>query len=203
MKKYIGIITIATFLTACGGSDQQAAENTVPEDKPLVSKNTEAFNHSFQSLLSSYDALRNALTDYDTTAANTASVQLASASDSLPLKEIKGDSTGAIKETAASYTAAISSAAKTLVTEAQLEKKKRQFQAISDALYDLIRTVKYDQQKIYRQHCPMAFNDEEEAYWISVSDQVVNPYLGKKHPKYKATMLECGDVADSLDFRNK
>jgi hypothetical protein len=203
MKKYIGIITIVTFLAACGGNDKKAAENMNEQAKPLVSRNTETFNHSFSTILTSYDALKSALTDYDTTAANTAAGQLATATDSLKLQEIKGDSTGAIKETAASYTATISSAAKMLITETGLEKKKRQFQSISDALYDLIRTVKYDQQKIYRQHCPMAFNDEEEAYWISISNEVINPYLGKKHPKYKASMLSCGDVADSLDFRKK
>lgn len=202
MKKYIGIIVIATSLLACKGRDQQAQETTPVENKPLVSKNTETFNHSFEQLLTAYDSLKNALTDYDTTAANAAAGQLAKASDNLPLKEIKGDSTGAIKETAASYTSTISSDAKTLVTETEPEKKKRQFQAISDAMFDLIRTVKYDKQKIYRQHCPMAFNDQEEAYWISTSNEVINPYLGKKHPKYKGTMVNCGDVADSLDFRH-
>ena len=201
MKKYISILAITALIASCGGNDKKAAENTTGEAQPLVSRNTEAFNRSFKTLLASYDGLKNALADYDTAAANIASSQLAIASDSLQLKEIKGDSTGTIQQTAASYTVAISAASKTLITETELEKKKRQFQSISDALYDLIRTVKYDQQKIYRQHCPMAFNDQEEAYWISVSDEVVNPYLGKKHPKYKASMLNCGDVADSLDFR--
>lgn len=201
MNKMIGLLLIAGSLAACGGSDQQAKESTTTAAKPLVSVNTDAFNRSFSVILSAYDSLKDALADYDTAAANKAATQLKAATDSLPLKEIKGDSTGAIKETAASYISTVTSSAKTLITEAELEKKKRQFQAISDALYDLIRTVKYDKQKIYRQHCPMAFNDSEEAYWISVSDKVVNPYLGKKHPKYKATMLECGDIADSLDFR--
>lgn len=201
MKNIITSIAIAALLIACGGNDQKAAENTDQEMKPLVSRNTGTFNRSFAAMLSCYDALKDAFTEYDTAGVDKAADRLAAASDSLPLQEIKDDSTGAVKETAASYMSSISTAAKTLVTESGLENKKRQFQSISDALFDLIRTVKYDQQKVYRQHCPMAFNDEEEAYWISVSDQVVNPYLGKKHPKYKATMLECGDVADSLDFR--
>jgi hypothetical protein len=71
---------------------------------------------------------------------------------------------------------------------------------ISEALYNLVRTVKYDRQKLYHQHCPMAFNDEEEAWWISNSNKIENPYLGKKHPKYKGTMIGCGDITDSLDF---
>jgi hypothetical protein len=49
----------------------------------------------------------------------------------------------------------------------------------------------------------MAFNDEEEANWLSNSSKVVNPYLGKHHPKYKAGMLHCGDVVDSVDYTRK
>lgn len=74
---------------------------------------------------------------------------------------------------------------------------------ISDAMYDLVRTVNFDRQIIYHQHCPMAFNDSEGAYWLSNSRAVINPYLGKKHPKYKAAMLACGEVTDSLDFSGR
>jgi hypothetical protein len=49
----------------------------------------------------------------------------------------------------------------------------------------------------------MAFNDTEEAFWLSDKNRVVNPYLGSKHPKYKGSMLHCGDITDSLDFRKK
>jgi len=49
----------------------------------------------------------------------------------------------------------------------------------------------------------MAFNDSDEAYWLSNSREIVNPYLGKKHPRYKAGMLACGDLTDSLDFSSE
>ena len=120
--------------------------------------------------------------------------------DSLKTSEIKGDSTGTIKQTAADFAATMSGSAKGFRGETDLVKKKREFQLISEALYNLVRTVKYDRQKLYHQHCPMAFNDEEEAWWISNSNKIENPYLGRKHPKYKATMVECGDITDSLDF---
>ena len=69
---------------------------------------------------------------------------------------------------------------------------------ISEGLYNLVRTVKYDRQKLYHQHCPMAFNDEEEAWWISNSNKIENPYMGKNHPTYHAGMLGCGEVKDSI-----
>jgi hypothetical protein len=48
----------------------------------------------------------------------------------------------------------------------------------------------------------MAFSDTEEAFWLSNKNQVVNPYLGSKHPTYKNKMLHCGDITDSDFVRN-
>ena len=181
------------------GASSTEKKNTSPG--PLaISKNSEIFNESFEKLLNGYFSLKEALTDYDTARADVAAKALAGFADSLKTSEIKGDSTGIIKQTAADFAGTISGSAKGLAGETDLTKKKREFQLISEGLYNLIRTVKYDRQKLYHQHCPMAFNDEEEAWWISNSNKIVNPYLGLKHPKYKGAMISCGDIADSLDF---
>jgi hypothetical protein len=199
MKNRYLFLCITLCFFSCGGEDKKAAENNTENQPQAAGKNTAAFNQSFDKLLNSYYALKDGLVEYDTAKANAASRQLAVYADSLAIDEIRNDSTGAIKETARNYTGTISASAKGLVGETELEKKKREFQMISDAMYDLVRTVKYDQQKIYHQHCPMAFG-EEDAYWISNSSEIVNPYLGKQHPKYKSGMLHCGDITDSLDF---
>ena len=114
MNKQIGIIVIAAFLFACKGKDQQATDIESLDSKPLISKNTAVFNTAFERILATYNRLKNAITDYDLTAANAAATRLSAAADSLPLTEIKGDTTGAIKQTAASYTSTISSAAKNI-----------------------------------------------------------------------------------------
>jgi hypothetical protein len=49
----------------------------------------------------------------------------------------------------------------------------------------------------------MAFKDSEEAYWLTNTNKIINPYLGKNHPKYKDKMVGCGEVVDSLDFSKK
>jgi hypothetical protein len=199
MKKQNIFLVMALCIISCGESDKKAQQNTSENQPSAVGKNSNAFNESFDKLLNSYYALKDGLTDYDTAKANAASRLLATYADSLAINEIKNDSTGAIKETAKNYTGTISGSAQGLIGEKDIVQKKREFQMISDAMYDLVRTVKYDKQKIYHQHCPMAFGDEE-AYWISNSSEIVNPYLGKNHPKYKAGMIHCGDITDSLDF---
>lgn len=208
MKKLIlAVIVLAVAAFAVDklllSKSSKAEAEAPPQEALRVSKNSAAFNASFQQLLSSYFSLKDALRDYDTAQANVAGLALQKAADSLKTGEIKGDSTGTIQKTAEDFAGTISGSAKGLVGETDLIKKKREFNLISDALYNLIRTVRYDQEVLYHQHCPMAFNDEEEAFWISASNKIENPYLGKKHPKYKAGMLECGDVTDSLDYRVK
>jgi hypothetical protein len=208
MKKIV-ILTVVlvvvagiTYKYAFSGKGDHNGE--IPKQDALsMSKNTLEFNVSFERILSAYLDLKQGITDYDTLQANTAAHRLALASDSLKTEEIKGDSTGAIQNLAKNYAATIKGSAMGLVGEPDLTQKKHEFQLISDALYDLVRTVKYDRQKIYHQHCPMAFNDSEEAWWLSTSNQIENPYLGRKHPKYKGAMIECGDITDSLDFSKR
>ncbi|MFM2361735.1 MAG: hypothetical protein RLZZ316_637 [Bacteroidota bacterium] len=190
------------LLTACGSGEDKPAEVIVPE-QPIASKNTPAFNESFEKLLNAYISVKDALVDYDTAKANAAALVLEQAADSLKITEIKGDTTGTIQQVAKDFAGTIVGSCKGLVGETDLTKKKREFQMISEAMYNLVRTVKYDKQIIYHQSCPMAFNDEEEAAWISTSNKIVNPYLGSKHPKYKEGMLHCGEVKDSIDFRKQ
>ncbi|HMC86237.1 MAG TPA: DUF3347 domain-containing protein [Chitinophagaceae bacterium] len=176
------------------------ADNDTPKQMALTaSKNSEAFNASFEKLLNGYFSLKDGITNYDTAKANAAAKELTVFADSLTTSEIKGDSTGDIRKTAENFAGTISGSAKGLVGETDLIKKKREFQMISEALYNLVRTVRYDRQKLYHEHCPMAFGDEE-AWWLSNSNKIVNPYLGTKHPKYKGAMIDCGDITDSLDY---
>lgn len=208
MKKIvIGIIVLAIAAFAVDKlfvKKKAAPTNDDPPQLALaISKNSQVFNESFEKLLNSYFSLKTALTEYDTAKANAAAGSMIGFADSLKTAEIKGDSSGLLNQTAKDFAGTMSGSAKGLMGEADLVKKKREFQLISEALYNLVRTVKYDRQKLYHQHCPMAFNDEEEAWWISNSNKIENPYLGKKHPKYKAAMIECGDITDSIDFTKK
>lgn len=160
------------------------------------SQNSEAFNTSFKNLLDNYFNLKDGLYKSKDTAAatvNTSATALISSADSLKLSELKADE--AIISTAKTFVDGISSEAKGLVGEKVLENKRKSFQMISDNLYNLIRTVKYDREVAYYQYCPMAFNDQG-AYWLSRESDIKNPYFGPKMPT-------CGEVRETLDFTPK
>jgi Cu(I)/Ag(I) efflux system membrane fusion protein len=188
----IFVLTTVVFLTACGGEDKKANEQKATA--PLTQgTNTSAFNQSFSQILDSYYHLKDALVLSNDTLAITSAKRVISLSDSLKLDDLIADSS--IVMMAKGYIDNISAEAKGLVGEKDIEGKRKSFQMISDNMYDLVRTVRYDREKIYHQYCPMAFNDAG-AYWLSNTEDIKNPYFGKK-------MLTCGEVKDSLDFRAK
>ena len=188
--KYLAIIALA-FLAACGGTDKKAEEKK--NERLSQSKNSADFNTQFSNFLTNYYHLKDAFVlSNDEMAVANAKLLIASA-DSLNLKEVIADSS--IVEMAKQYVGSVTAEANALVAEKNIEEKRKSFQMISDNMYDLVRTVRFDRQIVYHQFCPMAFNDAG-AYWLSASPDIKNPYFGKK-------MLTCGETKDSIDFRGK
>lgn len=197
MKK-VWIYLPFLVLMACGGKDEKAENAPKPEEqKPLTkSQNSDAFNSSFDKMLTDYYRLKDALvqsTNSISPGVDSAGKALIVSADSLKLSELKADE--AILSTAQLFAQSISSEAKGLIGEQNLENKRKSFQMISDNMYNLMRTVKYDREVAYYQYCPMAFNDQG-AYWLSREEAIKNPYFGKK-------MLTCGEVKETLDFTPK
>lgn len=198
MKK--GIITVVILAVLgfaaykiWGGSGNKPAGE---KQKPLtIAENTGAFNQSFQKLLQSYYAVKDALVASDDAKASTAALELVRAAEGLKLDEIQGDTSGAIKSTAQVDVGTIIGSAKALAGEKDLAAKRTEFKVIADALYSLFRIVKYSGQKIYWQYCPMAFNNQG-ANWVSSEKEIKNPYFGSE-------MLNCGEVVDSLDYSGR
>ena len=192
MKKYL-LYALLLTAAACGGNEEKAKVEAPPQGPLAKSANSDAFNQSFGEVLNNYYALKDNFVAEKDTALNHSATTLMASVDNLKLNELKGDTN--IIATARSYSTGISSELKGLVGEKDLEAKRKSFQMVGDQLYDLIRTVQYDREVVYHQHCPMAFNDQG-ADWLSNTSDIRNPYIPKK-------MLTCGEVRDSIDFRPK
>lgn len=202
MKKTFLVIIVLVVIALlvrpffCSGDDKQANTKEETKQQPLsITENSNAFNQSFTLLLNAYYNLRDALVASDTAKASAAAHAVALAADSLKVNEIKGDSTGVIKETAKTYTSTLSSSAQALTAEKDINAKRKDFEMIADAMWSLTRTVQYDGEKVYWEYCPMAFN-KQGAYWMSNEREIKNPYFGNE-------MLNCGSVEDSLDYSKK
>ena len=73
-----------------------------------------------------------------------------------------------------------------------LGSQREAFERLSAGVYTLVRQVGVNGATVYRQYCPMAFNDQG-AYWLSAESEIKNPYFGDQ-------MLECGKVEEALRF---
>jgi hypothetical protein len=204
MRKFILLIVIfivAGLLVYKLLSDKKAGSPQTPDQALHISKNSTAFDSSFTGLIADYFAVRDALVDWDTVKADQAAYALAGRADSLPIRLLKADS--GIVLTAQSLAASIVGEAKGFVGETGIGGRRHSFDMLTSEMYDLVRAVQYDGGRIYHIKCPMAFGDSSEGYWLSNTSEIINPYLGKKHPTYGAKMLGCGEITDSLDFEKK
>ncbi len=204
MKKglaIIGIASVAIILYFVFANTKKNEDDHAPAAAQTLSTgtNSDAFNQPFNAVLNSYFALHAALVDWDSTRANVFADSVRILLAKVPYDELQfaDSSLQQIKNISESTAAE----AEGFLAETNLESKRKSFYTLSENLYSLVKAVQYDQQVIYHDKCPMAFNDEEAAFWISNSPDIVNPYLGNKHPRYKSGMLHCGNIADSVDFR--
>lgn len=61
-----------------------------------------------------------------------------------------------------------------------IENKRKSFVVVSSDVYDLVRVVHYDREKVYMQHCPMAFNNKG-ADWLSNVAEIEKPLYPKEN----------------------
>ncbi|MFY8128572.1 MAG: DUF3347 domain-containing protein [Chitinophagaceae bacterium] len=190
MKKIL-IIAFSLVILSCNNSKENNEAVAPPKVEFGKSANSDLFNSSFEQLLNSYYALKEAFVKEDAATIAQNGNALIAACDSLKLQELKIDKD--ILATAKQNAENIASEVKGILGEKNIEEQRKDFHLVSNDVYALIRTVRYDKQIIYFQHCPMAF-DNKGADWLSASNEILNPYMPKK-------MLDCGTNKDSVDFR--
>ncbi|MFN2457318.1 MAG: DUF3347 domain-containing protein [Chitinophagaceae bacterium] len=189
----IGVFSWYFFVT------RKKPKDETPVEQPLtVSNHSIEFNASSNELLNRYYALSESFVKWDTGAIRTNIFALKNNLDSLQVEELQKDPV--IYQTAGTYVETLRNDVQIMMSAADITGKRRAFHSFSQGFYDFIRTIKYDQAKVYLQECPMAFNDTETAQWLSKTNEIRNPYLGLYHPKYKSGMLVCGETKDSVDF---
>ena len=155
------------------------------------------FNNSIDTMMNAYFNLKAAFVEADTLMAKTAAKKFLVIADSIKLDELKKDTSG-IVETASMQLNDIKANAESLLKQLNITEMRQDFRMVGESIYPLLKTIHYGGKTLYWQNCPMAFGEGKEANWISNTEEIINPYLGKKDPEYKATMLHCGEVKDSI-----
>jgi Protein of unknown function (DUF3347) len=200
-KKIVIPVLMLTIVIAVWFLFFNKNKTAAPEEKVqaiTVSAHSDVFNKSLEPMMVSYFALSEAFVNWDTNAVTKSSLELKTALDSLKITEIQKDTL--IYESALGTLDNLKTELTGLIAESTIDKKRVDFNMLSQNLYDFLRTIRYDESKLYFQECPMAFDDDKPGNWLSTTSVVRNPYLGTKHPKYKDGMLNCGGPKDTLNF---
>lgn len=187
MRTIIALALLA--IIACNDAPKQ--ETAAKEDTSVLkTPYAQQFYDSLQVTMDAYYDLTDGFSTGNITYVNKWSAILQQHLDSLPLQLLQMDS--AKVADLKTNTGSISAELAGLQKETALEEKRAAFEMVSDMMYDVVRQTGLKGRTIYRQYCPMAFNDRG-AYWMSRSNKPQNPYFGNE-------MLGCVQVTDSLRY---
>lgn len=207
MKQFFNICLVFLFVfavAACGTKTENGAEATAEQEGTPEEHHDEAghdgHNHDgeghddatsdeaaaasadFSSIsdekakavVNAYLELKDALVATDASKAKDASKKMLTSLDGLEATP----AVGGLKEDA-----------QHIVDTDEMEHMREHFDLMSQDVYALAKT-KNTGMTLYKQYCPMAFNDQG-AYWLSSNEEIRNPYFGDK-------MLKCGKVQETI-----
>ncbi len=201
MKKLLFLLVLVGAAFAVYWFKFRNANNgpEAPKQAPLaLKKHSEAFNKSVDSLVNAYLALKDAFVEADTILVKTTTKNFIAILDRFPIDELKKD-TASIFATVQGNVIDIKSNAASILMQTNITEMRHDFSTMTEMMFPSFFTaIKYEGPTLYFQNCPMAFDDSVSANWISNSEEIVNPYMGKNHPTYHAGMLGCGSVKDSI-----
>lgn len=190
-------ITLTAFSLACGACQDATVKQGAAHGAAAANMPKEAATSTLgitgtdllTKMVSRYYDLKNALVASKAVNADSASRQLAVMAGVFQ-RFLDTDSTQGAELKPYCDTILTESRAITSITDESCEHQRLAFGALSGALYGLVKKAGLKHSGMYREYCPMAFN-EKGAYWLSDMPEIKNPYFGKK-------MLECGEVTDTL-----
>ena len=199
MRKLLAILFIAALVFGAWWIFfKDKSHNDGPKQQPLkVGKHSGEFNKSVGAVVTEYLSLKEAFVNADTTKIKAQEKKLIAAIDSIKIDELKKDTTG-IFQSAQLLMGDIISNANAILKETDITEMRQDFRMVSENLFPLLKTIHYEGVKLYWQNCPMAFGEGKDASWLSNTEEIINPYLGKNHPEYKGTMLHCGEIKDTI-----
>jgi hypothetical protein len=191
--RYSFFLLFATlYIVGCNNSpktQESSSTEVATPAAPAQSKLNEAGTQKLMSLVTGYYELKNAMVATNATKADDAAKKLLISADTMQAF-LQNDSMN--KTALQPYIDTIIKSSNEILAlkDETCEKKRTHFETVSSAMYGMLKKADLKNVKIYREYCPMAFNDKG-AYWLSADAEIKNPYFGKK-------MLECGEVTDSL-----
>ncbi len=199
MKSLLAIVFLAAILLGAWWlffrTDSHKSE---PKQESIkLGKHTSEFNQSVSDAVNSYLVMKDAFVNDDTSKIKTEGQNFIVTIDSVRINDLTKDD-AQISSAAQQEISDIKANAEAMLQENNITEMRQDFRMVSENLYPFLKTIGYEGEKLYWQNCPMAFGENKEGNWLSNTREIINPYLGKNHPEYKSSMLNCGETKDTL-----
>jgi hypothetical protein len=139
-------------------------------------------DQSFNKVLTTYFNLKNALAIDKGDSARAAAKILFNAVDEIPMEKLSPDK----HKTWMQYRDKLSYDAEHIKGTDDIEHQREHFISLSKNMYAVAKSFHASTANIYYQFCPMA-NGGKGAYWLSETEEIRNPYFGRKMPTCGST----------------
>ena len=158
--------------TTLGAAENHEIQETTPVAPPESNITSIAFkNESTTQIFHSYLAVKDALVETDGEKVNEEAKKL-----NLLLADEKYNS--------------IHADVQKIIETTDPKIQREFFESLSEQMIELAKSSELTSGNLFLQHCPMA-NGNKGANWLSISEEIRNPYFGDK-------MLKCGSVTEKI-----
>ncbi|MEO6638829.1 MAG: DUF3347 domain-containing protein [Ginsengibacter sp.] len=200
MKSLLAILFLAAVLFGAWWlffKTDGASESEPKQESITVGRHTPGFNESISNSINSYLDMKSAFVEADTFSVKEQAQKFITMMDSVKLDDLQKEDSQVVMA-ARQEISDIKANAQAILMEKDITEMRQDFRMVSENLYPFLRTIGYEGEKLYWQNCPMAFGEGKEGNWLSNTEEIINPYLGKHDPQYKASMLSCGETKDII-----
>ena len=166
-------LAIALSLASCSGHSGETTSQSEKSSPTRTEKAEAVKEKAMEEIVNGYLDIKNALVASNAENAKAGAVALLEVIDATRMPEMQQTT----KEMAAAT---------------ELGVQRTYFDSLSVALYEEIKEQPGNYQTLFKQYCPMAF-DNRGAFWLSSNREIENPYFGDE-------MMNCGRVEEEIKF---
>jgi hypothetical protein len=137
---------------------------------------------SVNRVITAYLGVKNALTADNNEAAKSKAKELLTAISAVPAAKFTAEQ----KKLWSAYVNKLQFDSRHISESDAIDHQREHFTSLSKNMYAVVKGLKMNTAIVYEQYCPM-----KKATWLSESNTIKNPYLGKQ-------MLTCGKTTETL-----
>ncbi|MCA1747233.1 MAG: DUF3347 domain-containing protein, partial [Bacteroidales bacterium] len=166
-----------------GGDHEESGTMEVPERQ----ENTDSeFKVQLTTLYEEYLKMNKAFVTSEGKAVKNRASEVKNALDKVDMGLLKGDAHMAWMDQLKILEETID----VIAGSSDIETQRAAYVKFNPAFYSSIKAFGLNNTTTYYQYCPMA-NDDKGAYWLSDTDEILNPYFGDM-------MLKCGETKEKI-----